>query len=77
MREDRGYLKRRQARCERRNARAKRRARESGVWPPNDKREDTTTRLGRMFRGIHPMTPFQRMQQMERAQAVKMKEAWG
>lgn len=77
MREDREYLKRRQARMERRSARAKRRAKEHNVWPPNEERSDTTTRLGRMFRGIHPMTPFQRMQQMERAQARKMKEAWG
>jgi hypothetical protein len=77
VRSDRAYIKRRQARCERRNTRAKRRAREHNFWPPNDKREDTTTRLGRMFRGIHPMTPFQRMTQMERAQAVKMKEVYG
>jgi hypothetical protein len=76
MRTDRAYIKRRQVRAERRNARAKRRAKEHGSWPPNDEQTDAPSILSRMFKGIHPMTPFQRMTQMERAQDRAMKEAW-
>lgn len=76
MRADRAYVKRRQARAERRGARAKRRAREHGVYPSNARYDDVPIRLKRAFQGIDPMSPVQRMEQMERAQDRKMKEVW-